>query len=113
MPVTRLPDWEERLTEIIRARHRAPFAWGQFDCALFACDAVLAMTGVDLAEPFRGRYADALGALRAIRKFTSGGNLGDVARIQAAAFTIPEVDPPFAMLGDVVLGDGGPLGPRL
>lgn len=64
----RLPDWPERLAAYIDARRRQPFAWGQQDCALFAADAVLAITGRDLARPWRGRYRSAAGAARILRE---------------------------------------------
>jgi hypothetical protein len=48
-----------------------PFAWGKNDCATFACDAVLAMTGTDLAEPLRGKYDSALLAARTMNAFVS------------------------------------------
>lgn len=46
-----------------------PFTWGANDCALFVADAVEAMTGVDIAEDFRG-YSDEAGAFDAIRRVT-------------------------------------------
>jgi len=116
MTLMRLPDWEERLTEFLRERRDMPFTWGRNDCALFACDAVLAMTGTDLAEWFRARpYATALEAARRIRQFTDGGSLSDVARRLAERHSIEEIGPAFATLGDVVLADGpaGRAGPML
>lgn len=56
--MTRVEDWPERLAAFIEQRRKMPFAWGSNDCALFAADAVCAITGVDLGEPFRGRYDD-------------------------------------------------------
>lgn len=47
-------DWPERLHTFIESRRHASFAWGKNDCVLFFADAILAMTGVDLAEPYRG-----------------------------------------------------------
>ena len=53
----RLEDWPERLAAFVEARRAMPFRWGQNDCALFAADAVAAVTGVDLAERWRGLWA--------------------------------------------------------
>ena len=50
----RREDWPERLLAFARSRERQPFVWGTNDCALFAADAALAMTGHDFAAPFRG-----------------------------------------------------------
>lgn len=56
--MTRLPDWQQRLTEYLAASARQAFAPGRFDCALFAAGAVEAQTGVDLAARWRGAYGD-------------------------------------------------------
>lgn len=65
--LTRREDWPERLQAFFAERRAAPFAWGANDCALFAADAALEMTGHDFAAPFRGCYDSAFGALRALR----------------------------------------------
>lgn len=64
----RLADWEARLTALITASEQRPLAYGKHDCSLFAADAVLALTGVDVAADLRGRYRTAGGALRALRR---------------------------------------------
>jgi hypothetical protein len=59
--------WDTReLERFLLARAPMPFKWGSNDCALFVADAVLAMTGVDIAADFRG-YVDEPGAFQAIR----------------------------------------------
>lgn len=52
----RVPGWRSRLNEAIKAstaRHLKP---GDHDCAIFLASCVYALTGVDLAEKYRGRY---------------------------------------------------------
>lgn len=73
-----------------------PFAWGVNDCCLFAADAVIALTGDDVAADVRGTYSDALGAGRLIEA------RGGLAAIATAALGAP-VLPVFAAVGDVVL----------
>lgn len=107
----RFPDWPERLDAYLRTTREAPFAWGSNDCALRACDAVLAITGVDIAEDFRGRYTTRAGATRVMRRLY-GGNLETVAEKIAAARGMAEVRPALARRGDVVLFDS-PQGPSL
>lgn len=68
----RLPDWEERLGLFIAENRDRAFAWGAFDCILMACAAVEAMTGVDPAAEYRGRYDDAKGAALALRELGKG-----------------------------------------
>lgn len=81
LPDIKLPDiklrrmigWEARLAaEIERARSRV-FDWGVFDCALFAADCALAMTGDDPADVFRGKYKTARGAYGQLRRFAGLG----------------------------------------
>lgn len=68
----RLPDWEARLSEWIVANRSREFAWGEWDCILMACSAVEALTGEDPAAEYRGRYSDAHGAAKALRKLGKG-----------------------------------------
>lgn len=63
----RLFDWNSRLHQYLEGMARAPFSWGQNDCMLFAAGAVQAMTGIDHAAEFRGRYATARGGQRILR----------------------------------------------
>jgi hypothetical protein len=103
---TRLPDWHDRLAALIHERDREPFAWGRHDCALWAADAHLAVTGVDLGEPFRGHYRSASGARKALR------NLAGVEDPEALADKLlgERLPSALARLGDVVVADIRALG---
>jgi hypothetical protein len=96
--MTRRRDWQERLEALIASRIDAPFAWGVNDCALFAADAVAAVTGHDPAADARGTYTDEKGALRTIKKM---GGLAAIAETRAGGVEVP---PSMARVGDVVLG---------
>lgn len=87
-------DWPERLAAFIDARRERAFSWGEQDCVLFAADAVLEITGVDLAEGHR-KYSTAKGAAAQVKK--AGGMR------QLAASRLPEKHPGLAQRGDVVL----------
>lgn len=98
--MTRLPDWPERLDRLVKdARHRT-FAWGRFDCCLFAADAVAAVTGIDPAEPWRGTYTDARAAARLLARM---GCLDATAAGIARHHGWPGVPPAFLGRGDVAL----------
>lgn len=113
VPIVRGEDWPQRLHVFLEAEARRPFVWGEHDCALFACNAVLAMTGVDLAESWRGVYSDAASAAQAITlRLGRGKTLEDVAATIAADSSLEEIFPTFAQRGDVVLIDSA-LGPAL
>lgn len=96
--LTRREDWPEQLLGFVEARRDVPFAWGANDCALFAADAVQAMTGHDFAAGFRGRYRTALGAMKALRS----NGAADLAAYLTRVLGAP-VAPALARRGDVVV----------
>ena len=94
------------LYQFIRSRENTPFAWGTNCCAMFAADAIQAMTGVDIASDFRGLYSDAAGAQAAIEKITGvkGGTIEDAAAYCANKHGLPEWKYPLqAQRGDLVI----------
>lgn len=91
----RYPDWPERLAQYIDARRHAPFAWGVNDCAMFAADAVVALTGVDPVPSVRGTYDDARGAADLI---DAAGGLRELVPLPAKTVG-------HAQRGDIVLSD--------
>lgn len=108
--LTRLPDWRARLATEMDRQRRDPFAWGAHDCALgLAAGAINAITGTDLAAPWRGRYATPTGAARVLRK-RGFDTLADL-----AASELPEIPCAFAGVGDIGVIDTeeGPLSQAL
>ena len=100
----RFDDWPRRLDTFIASRRELPFEWGSNDCCVFACDAVLAMTGEDLAQGFRDTYTTLLAAKKVMRK-AKASTVGKLADIIAERHGLAEVPAPFAQRGDVVLLD--------
>lgn len=99
--IARKHDWPERLSALISARLHEPFEWGKNDCALFAADAVLAMTGHDPAEALRGRYRTARGAKRALKRIGIT-ELADIPRYFIGEIAA-EIPLKMAGRGDVIL----------
>ncbi|WP_375227494.1 DUF6950 family protein [Roseobacter sp. S98] len=64
----RHPDWRNRLIAYLTTCARRPFEPGKHDCALFLAGGVLAMTGVDFAAPYRGRYTTVAEGVRLLRR---------------------------------------------
>jgi hypothetical protein len=94
--VPRLSDWRTRLSVTLADITRAPFQWGAHDCGLgLAVPAVQALIGVDLGEPYRGKYTTAAGALKALR----GQGFKDLRDLAASNFT--ELHPAFGRMGDL------------
>lgn len=120
LKIKRLSNWERRLDAHFVAARTIPFALGRFDCALAACQAVAAITGVDPGAAWRGEYSSAseAAALIALHGATlsleaasaidsAKADLGSLAADIAAAHGFAEVKPTFAQRGDVVLVDNG------
>lgn len=74
----RMQDWAVRLDVYLRASRTRAFAWGEFDCALFAAGGVEAMTERDFARHFRGKYKTSKGSVVALKKY-GAGNLRETA----------------------------------
>ncbi|MFM2042564.1 MAG: hypothetical protein RLY86_1140 [Pseudomonadota bacterium] len=109
--MTRRPDWPERLDRVVGVARHSTFAWGRVDCCLFAADAVVAVTGMDPAAPWRGTYADARTAARLLGRLGGLGGLGATAAGIARRHGWPAVPPAFLGRGDVALvrlDDGRP-----
>lgn len=98
--MVRREDWASRLYQYIADVQDEPFAWGAHDCLLFVADCVMAMTGVDYAERFRGRYKTEIGAYRLLKK------LGGMESVLDAYLGV-RVNIKMAKRGDVVLLDVG------
>ncbi|MGA2650427.1 MAG: hypothetical protein ABSF28_07880 [Terracidiphilus sp.] len=104
--------WATRSLHLfLRANARTPFKWGTFDCALFAADGIKAMTGVDIAADFRGKYSTEEEAFALIKHITGGTTVEDAAAYCAAKHGLKEWKSPlFAQRGDLcVLEDSGRL----
>jgi hypothetical protein len=56
----------KRLADFLKQHERTPFAWGSFDCVLFAARCADYVTGNDYASEFIGTYHTALQAQRVI-----------------------------------------------
>lgn len=104
--MTRLPDWTPRLVRWLALAAPRPFVPGTHDCALFLAGAVEAMTGVDYAASYRGRYTTLRGGLRILRRD------GFADHIALAAHHLPEISPAEARPGDGVVVET-PDGPAL
>lgn len=102
--MTRRQDWQSRLGAFLALHMKDPFAWGSWDCALWTASAIAEMTGVDIAEKYRGQYSGEKSAMSLCFHETGGSaDLGDMVAKVTAEFGMPEVKPPFAQRGDMAL----------
>ena len=109
MELRRKEHWETRAFDaFLRARAALAFKWGANDCALFVADGIEAITGVDIAIDFRGRYSDEAGAFRAIAEIAGGHTVADAAAWCAAKCGLDECGSPLmAQRGDLVVAESG------
>lgn len=84
-----------------------PFAYGRFDCGLFAAAVIRILTDTDLAASFRGKYADEASAYALVRRVCGQASMEALAQAQFSACGFGEIPSAFAWPGDVVqLGAG-------
>jgi len=97
----RRTDWMIRLFDVIESTHNKPFEWGVNDCCLFAANCVEAITDVDYAAKYRGKYSSEKGAYKLLKK-------SDIRKKLNEWFGEPK-HPLTAKRGDVVMysDDGG------
>ncbi len=107
----RVKNWDIKLWAFLEKAERKSFRWGQHDCAIFACNCIKKITGLDVAKPWRGKYKTLRGAAGVLLRI-AGGGLVLVAEKIAAENNFEEVPVSFARRGDVVLR-AGKLGPAL
>ncbi|SHI91145.1 DUF6950 family protein [Wenxinia saemankumensis] len=100
--MTRLPDWRPRLEAVLRDARGRAFAYGAWDCALFAADCIAAMTGKDPAAELRGydSFRAGLDRLRA---------LGHAGHVSYAATLFPEISAEQLRAGDLAVLSGRTL----
>lgn len=107
--MTRVDKWDSvALNDFLNQRAQEPFEWGVNDCALFAADGIKAITGIDIAEDFRGKYTTETGALRAIKTICNGTTVEDATEYCANKHALKEwPNPLFAQRGDLVVFENG------
>ncbi len=99
------PHWDTRLfNDFLLSRAKTPFTWGTHDCATFAADGIQAITGVDIAVDFRGKYTDQPSAVAAIKSICNGATVADAAAYCAQKYGLVELaHPRMARRGDLVI----------
>lgn len=91
----KLIGWERELIGYIRSTSTATFRPGQMDCGLFFGGAYLAMTGIDIDGPFRGKYKTIDGAMKI------AADLGFTNHVDYVASLVEELPSPLmAQRGD-------------
>lgn len=97
--LTRKQDWQLHFEKCVSENYNKKFEWGTHDCCLWAANLVLAITGTDIAEKFRGTYSTAKDAQHILKEF------GGVAELCTKYTGKEPVSPLLAAVGDLVLTD--------
>jgi hypothetical protein len=97
--IKRYNDWQLRFEKVVAENSNKAFEWGYHDCILWGANAVLAITGYDAAEGFRGTYSTALGAARVLKE------LGGIEKLINDKLYVEPVPAGYANIGDILLVD--------
>ncbi len=95
----------ELLAEFLKPYRSQEFETGVNDCALFISDWAKALTGLDLAVRFRGKYNSDLGSARLIKKLGYAG-LEDLVCSEFDRIGKRRQKPMLAQRGDIVWVNG-------
>jgi hypothetical protein len=93
----RLDGWRPAFIAAIDAHRPHAFGWGSHDCAILTADCILAVTGMDPAENFRGRYDSAESAKAALAE------AGFDTAVDVVAQHFAEIHPSQAIVGDIAV----------
>lgn len=93
----RLENYNTLFSNFVDEVRLRPFDWGEWDCCIWAADAVEVITGEDKLAIFRGTYNDELSAMKALRRIGEGTLLKTLVKHLGGP-----IHPAKAILGDVV-----------
>lgn len=91
--------WRARFEKVIDDTKAKPFTWDGHECVIGLCaNTILAITGIDLAKEYRGKFNDARSAARLMK------NMGfeNIADLVASFLEEYEGGPSQAKIGDIV-----------
>ena len=100
--MTRVGNWQGLLQAFLTEHQFDTFEYGRWDCCMFVCDAVRAMTGTDPARDIRGTYSTPMESRRVMRAYGARSMRGLVETVTARC-GMPEVQVLSAHRGDAAL----------
>ncbi len=96
-------NWVSKLQSVIESAEDKDFCWEHHNCCTFTSDCVMAMTGIDPMNEFRGRFKTQRGAFNLLTKVSGGKTLIDSVNYFAAIYKLNKIPPSFAGRGDIVV----------
>lgn len=100
--MSRLSDWQTRLSNYLNQAANTEFEYGVLDCGLFVADCIVAITGLDVASELRG-YASRAEAFARIEALCGTPSMEAVAAYLAERYGFDEVPVGSAQRGDAVV----------
>ena len=94
----KLPQWETHLFNFINNNTERPFAWGKWDCCIFAVEGIKAMTGKTMMKI---QWQNKKEAYKFIAN--TGRTLNKVTSKYAKQSNIKTIEKNFITAGDIVL----------
>ncbi len=94
----RIDNWPAILDKFLCERLSVTFEWGKSDCCMFACDALVAITSVDIARDYRGKYKTAIAADKILKE-----GLNNIVTGTMHDLGSEEINKNFGQRGDLVL----------
>ena len=64
----RLDNWQNNLSEFLEEKRRVPFDFPTWNCMFFILGGVEAITGIDYASKYKGKFKTELGAAKLLRQ---------------------------------------------
>ncbi|WP_263354188.1 DUF6950 family protein [Acidicapsa acidisoli] len=98
----RYDDWPSRLHGYVESQQDAKFAYGRFDCGLFAAGCIEAMTGEDFASDLRG-YTSGCQAREVCKRLCGSASIPNLAEYIAARHNLKAVPILHAQRGDLAI----------
>lgn len=99
--MVKLDNWQADLSDLIRKRETEAFDICNFNCLMWACEAIEAQTGEDFYKPFRGKFKTAKGAARVLRQ----KGKSETAEGYLATLLGEPISKLFIKKGDIVVAD--------
>lgn len=97
----REPGWRERLTDVVKRYDGDAFEWGRSDCAHFARDCVLAVSGKNILQfGFDGNYTNRV-AFRIRLKRNGFRSIEAATEDAMKRLDFAEIPPRFSIEGDL------------
>lgn len=100
--MTRIDGWENKLETYLLGRAEQKLVWGSTDCCMFVADSIKAVTDVDVALYFRGKYNRMRAAYAMLKRYSGGGSVQETWEKLALEYNMTKIESKDLQAGDIV-----------